>query len=103
MITHIDFTPSEPCPPEPPSAARYRLQQSLENADAEWRSQVRKEYGSKLPIVIPAHWTRERVMYFANGGQHPQPAFVATIGQRVSAFPLKRKPMAGDTGLQGVA
>jgi hypothetical protein len=78
--------PDKTPPPEPPGAARFRLQVALENADSEWRSQVRKEYGSKLPIVIPAHWTRERVMHFANGGQHPQPAFIATIGTRISAF-----------------
>jgi hypothetical protein len=100
-IIQANFPPSEPCPPEPPGAARFRMQREREIAAAVMQRAVLKECEGEfpLPYPMPYHWSAEKVRHFATGGSYPQPAFIATIGTRVSAF---RKP-AGDTELRMTA
>jgi hypothetical protein len=112
MITYPNFTP----PPRNPANScalvfrrafmayarlhwqvtqhtRFQAQREKEIAAEVMHKAVLKECEgeSPLPYPRPFWWDAERLRHFANGGQHPVPAFIATIGTRVSAF---RKPLA---------
>lgn len=72
MLTEIiTLYPDNP-PPEPPGAARFRLQQAVEAVDYEWKLNMSKMYQQTLPIIVPAWYSRKHTMKHAYG-KHPQP------------------------------
>jgi hypothetical protein len=71
-IIQANFQPSEPPPPEPPGAARYRLQRELESVDCEWRMAMSRMYPHTLPVIIPFWYPRKKTMLYAYG-KHPLP------------------------------
>jgi hypothetical protein len=77
----IQFPTSTPTPPRPTFS---RMLVFLRRVLAIWRSAMSAEYRDLLPVIIPTHWSIEKILHFANGGTYPKPAFTATIGQRVN-------------------
>jgi hypothetical protein len=87
-MTIIELYPDTPPPPEPPGAARFRVQREKEIAAQAMQRAIIKECEGEfpLPYPMPYHWSAEKVRHFAMGGSYPEPQFIATVGTRISAF-----------------
>lgn len=84
----ITLYPDNQTPPPSPTAAdvRHANQQAREQEAAIAHKAITDIYGTAgLPSVIPFWWSAAKVEHFARGGEHRTPAFVATVGTRVSA------------------
>lgn len=68
--------------PQPPRPTFSFVLRMLRRILAYWKSAMAVEYRGLLPAIIPAHWSVERVLHFANGGKH-EPVFIAPISNRV--------------------